>query len=71
MKNILAFAVLMFSGINLFAQQGNTIEMADSLRSNGKIYVVVICILIILIGLIAYLFKLDNRLKKIEKKHQP
>ena len=44
------------------------IEMADALRSNGKIYVVVICIVIILIGLLAYLFALDKRLKRLEKK---
>jgi CcmD family protein len=52
--------------MQLFAQD-NGVEMADSLRSNGKIYVVVICIVIILVGLLAYLFSIDKRLKKIEK----
>ncbi|MES2455298.1 MAG: CcmD family protein [Bacteroidota bacterium] len=51
----------------LLAQQV-PVEMADSLRSDGKIYVVVICIVIILAGLLFYLFSLDKRLKKIEKK---
>lgn len=53
--------------LNLFAQQ-EQVEMADALRSNGKIYVVVSCIAIILIGLLAYLFSLDRRLKILEKK---
>lgn len=55
--------------MQLYAQD-NGVEMADSLRSNGKIYVVVICIVIILVGLLAYLFSLDKRLKKIEKENQ-
>jgi CcmD family protein len=55
--------------MQLFAQD-NGVEMADSLRSNGKIYVVVICIVIILVGLLAYLFSIDKRLKKIEKENQ-
>lgn len=59
--------MLLLSSVQLFAQS-NDVEMADVLRSNGKIYVVVICIVIILVGLLIYLFSLDKRLKKIEKK---
>jgi len=59
--------MLLLSSVQLFAQS-NDVEMADALRSNGKIYVVVICIVIILVGLLIYLFSLDKRLKKIEKK---
>ena len=58
----------MMATMQLFAQD-NGVEMADNLRSNGKIYVVVICIVIILIGLLAYLFSIDKRLKKIEKEN--
>jgi uncharacterized transporter YbjL len=43
-------------------------EMADVMRSNGKIYVVVAIILIILIGLITYLFMLDRKITKLENK---
>lgn len=56
----------MMATMQLFAQD-NGVEMADTLRNNGKIYVVVICIVIILLGLLAYLFNIDKRLKKIEK----
>ncbi len=58
----------MFTTIQLFAQN-NDVEMADTLRSNGKIYVVVACIVIILVGLLVYLFSIDKRLKKIEKEN--
>nr|WP_068887230.1 CcmD family protein [Pedobacter panaciterrae] len=67
MKKIIFALMLLLSSVQLFAQS-NDVEMADALRSNGKIYVVVICIVIILLGLLVYLFSLDKRLKKIEKK---
>jgi len=60
----------MLTTIQLFAQN-NDVEMADTLRSSGKIYVVVACIVIILVGLLAYLFSIDKRLKKIEKENSP
>ena len=60
----------MLTTIKLFAQN-NDVEMADILRSDGKIYVVVACIVIILVGLLAYLFSIDKRLKKIEKENFP
>lgn len=59
----------MLATMQLFAQD-NGVEMADVLRSNGKIYLVVVCIVIILIGLLAYLFSIDKRLKKIEKENK-
>lgn len=67
MKKILALITLLFSTLNLLAQN-NDIEMADQLRTDGKIYIVVICIVIILVGLLIYLFALDKRLKLLEKK---
>ncbi len=42
-------------------------EMADAFRADGKIYVVVAIILIVLAGLITYLFMLDRKLQKLEK----
>lgn len=42
-------------------------EMADAFRAEGKIYVVVAIVLIILTGLIAYLFLLDRKLNKLER----
>ena len=42
-------------------------EMADTFRSEGKIYVVVAIILIVLIGLILYLFLMDRKMSRLER----
>jgi CcmD family protein len=67
MKKILVLAFLLLSYIGAFAQPGQDVEMADLLRSSGKIYVVIATIVIIFVGLAIYLFSIDRRLKKIEK----
>jgi len=67
MKKILGLAFLLLSCIGAFAQQGQGVEMADVMRSQGKIYVVIVTIVLIFVGLAIYLFSIDRRLKKIEK----
>ncbi len=67
MKKIYVLAFLLLSYTVLFAQQNQPVEMADVMRSSGKIYVVIATITIIFIGLAIYLFSIDRRLKKIEK----
>ncbi len=67
MKKIFLLALLLLSCTMLFAQPNQPVEMADALRSSGKIYVVIATIVIIFIGLAIYLFSIDRRLKKIEK----
>ncbi len=52
--------------LTILLQVRNNVEMADALRNDGKIWVVVVVILIILIGLFFYLWRLDNRIKKME-----
>jgi len=49
------------------AQAQNDVEMADQMRSEGKIYVVVAVILTVLVGLILYLLVLDRKVNKLEK----
>ena len=49
----------------LFAQDA---QMADTMRSEGKIYVVVAIILVIFFGLIAYLIYTDRKISKLEKR---
>lgn len=41
-------------------------ESLDFLRSTGKIYAVVAVIVIIFIGIVIFLFRLDNKLTKLE-----
>ena len=63
MKIVLTLALLLLNMLSY--SQG--VEMADQMRSNGKIYVVVAVLLTILIGLIIYLISIDRKLSKIEK----
>jgi hypothetical protein len=57
--------LLMLFSVSAYAQQ--EVEMADTLRSEGKIYVIVGIILIILAGLFIYLFLLDRKVSRLEK----
>lgn len=43
-------------------------ENADLMRSNGKIYVVVTIVVTILLGLFFYVYNLDRKISKLEKK---
>jgi CcmD family protein len=43
------------------------VPMADAMRSNGKIYVVVAVMLTILTGLFFYVFLLDRKIGRLEK----
>jgi hypothetical protein len=40
---------------------------AFDMRSNGKIYVLTACILVIMIGLIIYMVRLDRKITRVEK----
>lgn len=55
----------------LFAQNLDTSyagpEMATGFYADGKIYVVIGVIAIILVGIFIYLFRIDQKIKKIEK----
>ena len=42
-------------------------EMADAMRSNGKIYVVLAVVITILLGLILYVISLDRKISRLEK----
>jgi len=62
-KNFLAVLMAVLLALPAMAQP---VEMADAMRADGKIYVVVAIILIVLIGLIASIFLLDRKVKKLE-----
>ena len=47
--------------------QNNAVEMADTFRNDGKIYVVVAVITVILSGLLIYVYATDRKLRKLEK----
>ncbi|MDB5209104.1 MAG: CcmD family protein [Flavisolibacter sp.] len=64
-KIILLLSALLLQLILL--AQDNKVEMADTFRSNGKIFVVVAVIVTIFTGIILYLVRLDRRITKLEK----
>lgn len=59
--------ILLGAGIPAMAQP-ETVEMADVMRSNGNIYVVIGIILIVLIGFFVYLISLDRKIRRIERR---
>ena len=63
--NIFALSLI---PILVFSQDApEEVEMADVMRSNGKIYVVVIVLLIIFSGLAAFLISIDRKVNRLEK----
>ena len=66
-KNIaMLLAGVVWSGM-VVAQGKPPVEMADVMRSNGKIYIVVAICLTILIGLFLYVWSVDRKISKLEK----
>jgi hypothetical protein len=72
-KNILRLFFLIFSLLTtLLIRAQDSLhkekpQMADAMRSNGKIYVVVAVLLIVLAGLFLFLISLDRKLSRLEK----
>lgn len=76
MKKLLTIALLIFS-LSAFAQEkipvtesdysNNSVEMADTMRANGKIYVLVGIIAIVFAGITVYLISTDRKISKLEK----
>jgi len=64
-SRLLAVIALLLLHTISFAQDARP-EMADLMRSNGKIYVVVAVCLTILIGLFIYVFLLDRKISRLE-----
>ncbi len=65
MKRLISLLACLVLAISSYAQE---VEMADTLRSDGKIYVVVTILVVILAGLIAYLVTIDRKVSRLEKK---
>ena len=68
MKKILFFCLLAVLVSAATAQNSaGGVEMAERFYSEGKIYVVLAVILIILTGLFLYLVSIDRKLSRMEK----
>lgn len=68
-KRILPLFIMIFMAVLKASAQlpSSDVEMADQMRAEGKIYVVVAVILIVFIGMILYLLNLEKKISKIEK----
>jgi hypothetical protein len=67
----LLFTIIgLMTALSTWAQDSTAnkkVEMAEVMRSNGKIYVVVTVLVIILTGLILYVVRIDRKISKMEK----
>lgn len=76
MKKLLTIVLSLFSLVAMAQEKtpitksdysNNSVDMADLMRSNGKIFIVVGIIVIIFIGITAYLIYTDRKLSRLEK----
>lgn len=51
-----------------YCQSNQTVEMADLLRKDGKIYTVVFGLVVILTGMIVFLVRVDKKISRLEKR---
>jgi hypothetical protein len=68
MRTLLLLFFCWMMTLPVMAQTDTTkVEMADGMRANGKIYVVVLVLVTILAGMIFYVARLDRKIGKLEK----
>jgi len=67
-KSLTLLLLLFITATNILAQS-DAVEMADTMRSNGKIFVVVGVIAIVFTGIVIYLISIDRKVTKLEKKN--
>ena len=65
------FLFLLSLPLFVFSQpDADVVEMADLMRSNGKIYVVVAVLMIIFSGLAIFLISIDRKVSRMEKERK-
>jgi hypothetical protein len=70
LKKITCLVLVAMTSVSIFAQaKTETVSMADKMRSEGRIYVVVAVMLTILAGLIIYVARVDRKITKLEKEN--
>jgi CcmD family protein len=67
-KYFLSFLLILFSAILSAQPAGERVEMADLFYKEGKIYLVIAIVAIVFLGMAIYLFWLDRKLSRLEKK---
>ena len=71
-KKLAGFLLMFGLSVIAFAQAAENERKytAYDMRSNGKIYVVVAVMLIIMLGLIFYMVRIDRRISRMESKKE-
>ncbi len=66
----IAFVLLLgLMQLSVFAQDAITTDTSnDLMRSNGKIFLVMTIVVVLIIGLLLYLISIDRKISKLEKK---
>ena len=70
MRHILSLALLLFT-LHANAQNAAPSWLEESLYGNGKINTVVNVVSIILLGIGVWMFRMDRKLSRMEKKMKP
>lgn len=65
LNRLLLVTSFLFCALLSFAQGPSAFE--TTMRSNGRIYVVIAVIVTIFLGIIIYLVRLEKKIKKLEK----
>jgi len=66
-RTLVSFVCLLLLSLTSVLAQDTQVEMADRLRADGKIWVVVAVIAVTFFGIIVYLVRLDGKISKLEK----
>lgn len=64
------YILIAMASLISFAAEAQTESSTDLMRSNGKIFVVMAVVVLILVGLFIYLFSIDKKITRLEKEAQ-
>jgi len=67
-KKAFLIFILFATALSSYAQT-DEVQMADGMRANGKIYVVVAVVAVVLLGLFVFLINIDRKISRLEKEN--
>ena len=70
LRKIILFSLYLFIATKILAQDSLNNTNTGFMNSNGKIYVVMAVVVVIVLGLFIYLFSIDRKISKLEKKEK-
>ena len=69
-KKYIFFSLILFFVTDSFGQDATNGGGSGFMYDNGKIFVVMAVVIVIMLGLFAYLFNLDRKITRLEKKEK-